>query len=122
MNPRPDPRPDPRASPLAGPLTRAEIEEIAASAATKAVRETLLTIGVDVSHPIEAQRDFAVMRQIGRLAMDAEFRKDLEYAREWRLGMQSLRTASARTAIGVIVTATLGALWLGIQQLMARGH
>ncbi len=103
-------------------LTRAEVEEIAASAATNAVRETLLTIGVDVSHPIEAQRDFAVMRQIGRLAMDAEFRKDLEFVREWRLGMQSLRSTGVRTAIGVLVTATFGALWLGIQQLLARGH
>jgi len=112
----------PFGGPLTSPLTRADVEEIAASAATKAVRETLLTIGVDVTHPIEAQRDFAVMRQIGRLAMDAEFRKDLEYAREWRLGMQSLRTAGARTAIGVVVTAALGALWLGVQQLMTRGH
>jgi len=103
-------------------LSRAEVEDIAATAAKSAVRETLLTIGVDVAHPIEAQRDFAVMRQIGRLAMDAEFRKDLEFAREWRLGMQSLRATGTRAGIGAIVAAALGALWLGLQQLLARGH
>lgn len=103
-------------------LTRGDVEEIATAAATKAVRETLLTIGVDISHPIEAQRDFVVMRQIGRLAMDAEFRKDLEFAREWRLGLQTLRTAGFRTAIGVLVTGMIGALWLGVQQLLARGR
>jgi len=28
------------------------------------------------------------MREVGRLAMDAEFRKDLEHARDWRLAME----------------------------------
>jgi hypothetical protein len=123
-------------------LTRADFEDIAETAAKKAVRETLLTIGLDVANPIEVQRDFAVMRQIGRLAMDADFRKDLEHARTWRLDMErpdgvaddladarrrrkaveAIRTKGVLTAVGVIATGMLGALFVGLQQLFSRGH
>jgi hypothetical protein len=103
-------------------LTRAEVEDIAEAAAKAAVRETLLLIGVDLSDPLATQRDFAVMREVGRHAMDSDFRKDLEFAREWRLGMQSLRSTGVRTAIGLLVTAIASAIWLGIHQLLARGR
>jgi SpoVK/Ycf46/Vps4 family AAA+-type ATPase len=122
--------------------TRADLEDIAEAAAKKAVRETLLTIGVDIANPIDVQRDFAVMRQIGRMAMDAEFRKDLEHARSWRQDMErpdgaaddladarkrrkaveAIKSKGVMTAVGIIATGFLGALFIGLQQMFARGH
>ena len=46
-------------------LTPAQIEAIAAEASKKAVRETLLTLGIDISKPesvIRAQEDFQFLR------------------------------------------------------------
>jgi hypothetical protein len=124
-------------------LPRAEVEEIATTAAKSAVHETLIAIGIDVSHPIEAQRDFVVMREIGHLAMDAEFRKDLEHARKWRIEMEredgaaddladarrrrkaveAIKAKGLLTAVGVLAAGALGALLIGLQQLLARsGH
>jgi hypothetical protein len=89
-------------------------------AAERAVRATLLTIGIDVSNPLQAQREFAVVREIGRLAMDAEFRKDLEHARRWRLAMEAAQSKGFLTVIGLVVTGTATALFVGLQAILAR--
>jgi hypothetical protein len=121
-------------------LSRADLEDIAERAARKAVQQTLLTVGIDVSNPLVVQRDFAVMRDIVGSVRDANFRKDLEHARTWRLEMEredgagadldyarrrrkageAIRSKGVMTAVGVMATAALGALWLGLQQLFAR--
>ncbi|MDQ2083186.1 hypothetical protein RA307_23720 [Xanthobacteraceae bacterium Astr-EGSB] len=106
-------------------LSHDEMKAIAKAAAKEAVQEVLIVIGVNVSDPqaiVETQRDFVVIHELARLALDSDFRKDLEFVREWRLSTQSLRKTSVRVAVGLIVTAALGALWLGLQQLMTRGH
>jgi len=123
-------------------LTRGEVALIAEEAADKAVAKTLLTFGIDADNPIRAQSDFAVLREVGRLAMNAEFRKDLEHARKWRLEMEAedgaarvladakrrmlaaeqIRAKSLLTLVGIVVAAAAGALWLGLQDLLARGH
>jgi hypothetical protein len=43
---------------------RRSVYAIADRAATKAVKETLLALGVDVSDPIEAQKQFHTLRQL----------------------------------------------------------
>ena len=97
--------------------TRAEDIE---QAAERAVRATLLTIGIDVSNPLEAQRDFAIMREIGRIAMDAEFRKDLEHARRWRLAMEAAQSRGFLTIVGMVVAGTATALVVGLQAIFGR--
>jgi hypothetical protein len=89
-------------------------------AAERAVRATLLTIGIDVSNPLHAQRDFAIMREVGRLAMDAEFRKDLEHARRWRLAMEAAQSKGFLTIVGLVVTGTATALFVGLQAILGR--
>ncbi len=103
-------------------LTKAEVEEIAERAAKGALRDMMALIGVDVDDPFKAQEDFALLRLVGRHVKDAEFRKDIEFTRELRLGVKTLRMTSVRAVIGVVITATLGALWLGFQTLLSRGH
>jgi hypothetical protein len=89
-------------------------------AAERAVRATLLTIGVDVSNPLQAQRDFAVMREVGRLAMDAEFRKDLEHTRRWRLAMEAAQSKGFLAVVGLIVTGAATAFFIGLQAMFGR--
>lgn len=89
-------------------------------AAERAVRATLLTIGIDVSNPLQAQRDFAVMREVGRLAMDAEFRKDLEHTRRWRLSMEAAQSKGFLTIVGLVVTGTATAFFVGLQVILGR--
>lgn len=96
-------------------MTPGEVKGIAESAAREAVRETLLIVGLDVTEPLSAQRDFAVMREVGRLAMDPEFRKDIEHTRKWRKALEAIETKGVLTAIGMAVTGALGLLWLGLK-------
>src|ERR1700692_4503237 len=64
-------------------MTPTEVREIAEATGREVVRETLLAIGLDAGNPLKLQRDFAVMREAGALAMDPDFRKDLEHTRKW---------------------------------------
>lgn len=77
-------------------ITPAEVKAIAEATGRAIVRETLLAIGIDVDDPIAAQRDFAVMRSVGKLAMDPEFRKDIEHARKWRKALEQVETSGSR--------------------------
>jgi hypothetical protein len=96
-------------------MTPSEVKQIAEATGREIVRETLLAIGIDVTDPLAAQRDFAVMREIGQLAMDPEFRKDIEHTRKWRKAIEQIETKGVIAAIGMIVTGGLGLLWAGIR-------
>jgi hypothetical protein len=72
-------------------LTKYEAMEIAEAAADGAVRKFVLLIGYDPDNPGELQ-------------------KDLAHLQRWRLATDTIKTHSLKTAVGVIVTAALGAL------------
>ena len=119
-------------------LSEAQVADIAERAADRATRQTLLTLGVDVDNPLDAQRDFAVMREVGRLAMDAEFRKDLEHARDWRRAMEEpdgiaadlahtrrwrkiVEASSSKgvlTGVGILVTGAISMIVIGVQRVL----
>ena len=96
-------------------ITPAEVKAIAEATGRAIVRETLLAIGIDVDDPIAAQRDFAVMRSVGKLAMDPEFRKDIEHARKWRKALEQVETKGLLTAVAVIVAGVLGLVWAAVK-------
>lgn len=85
-----------------GNLTDAEIRELvdeaAKQAARQAVRETLLTLGIDSENPLETQKDF-------------------QHLRGWRTATDTMKRQGILTATGVIVAGGLGILWYSI-----RGH
>jgi hypothetical protein len=80
-------------------MTHAEIEAIAEEAAEKAVRKLLLTMGVDLSNPLETQKDMA-------------------YLRTWRTGTQRLGWKTVATILTVAVGGTCTAIWLGLKSLL----
>jgi hypothetical protein len=87
------------------------MEDVAEKAATKAVHSVLITLGVDVNNPLEAQRNFQTLRDLTKLAGDPEFQKDLQHMRIWRIrteamttkGMIALLTAAAGGVATVFV-------------------
>ena len=97
------------------PMTPADVKAIAEATGRAIVRETLLAIGIDVDNPIEAQEDFAVMRAVGKLAMDPEFRKDIEHARKWRKAVEQMETKGLLTAVAVIGAGALGLIWAAVK-------
>lgn len=65
------------------------------------VKTTLANLGITIDDPREVQ-------------------KDLIHLREWRLTLQKVRNQSMVSALGIIVTGVLGALFLGIRELLKR--
>lgn len=84
-------------------MTEAEIKNVASEAATAAVNDLLLKMGVDVSKPdalIEMQADFA-------------------HTRKWRKSVETVQRQSLIAAVGVIVSGIAGAIWMAIS---LKGH
>lgn len=102
---------------MTGPsLSKPEVEQIA----SEAVRKTLLAIGIDVNDPIEAQRDFAIMREISALARDPEFRKDVEHMRRWRTAMDGAAKKGFLTLVAIAVTGLAAIVWTGFKVTLGK--
>jgi hypothetical protein len=63
---------------------------------TRTVKETLTTIGLDVTNPIELQKDFQAIR-------------------EFRETFNSAKKRAILTFIGLVVVAATSALWIGLK-------
>src|SRR5579883_1603776 len=96
-------------------MTPTEVREIAQATGREVVRETLLAIGLDVADPVKLQRDFVIMREVGALAMDPEFRKDIEHTRKWRKAIEQVETKGFIAAVGMIATGVIGLIWAMIK-------
>ena len=83
--------------------TRLLMTDIADQAAHKAVRETLLTLGIDASDPIEAQRDMATLRELRDLTNSDEFKKDLLHLRRWRRTMDNVEAKGLIAGLGMLI-------------------
>ena len=101
-------------------MTPTEVREIAEATGREVVRETLLAIGLDAADPLKLQRDFVVMREVGALAMDPEFRKDIEHTRKWRKAIEQVETKSFIAAVGMIATGVIGLVWAAIRSKVGQ--
>lgn len=95
--------------------TKAELQDIAEVAAAKAVKQTLLTLGIDASDPIQAQQDFVVLREMRALMRDQEFQADMAHIRRWRKSMEAVQSKGLLTVVGILVTGVLGLIVMGIK-------
>lgn len=92
-----------------------EMRVIAEVAAKAAVEETLVKLGIDVSNPIKAQQDFMVLREVGKLVMDSEFRKDMELLRTWRMAINDVKSKGIVTLVGILVTGSMALIVAGFR-------
>jgi hypothetical protein len=102
------------------PVLKVRLAEIAEEAAERACHKTLIAIGIDPADPLKAQKDFALMREVGEFATSAEFRKDIEHTRRWRLAMESVQSKGVTVAIGILITGIMAACWLGLQDMVGK--
>lgn len=72
------------------------MEEIAEEAASKALQNLFLTLGVDVTDPADVK----------------SLQLDLQHIRAWRESTVAVKQHALKTAIGVVVSGALG--WLGL--------
>ena len=80
--------------------TTDETREIAKTAAREAVREMMITMGVDTSSP-EAM---------------IEMQKDFQSLRAWRRSVQTVQRQGIISAVGVIVVGVLGLIYMHFRQ------
>lgn len=83
---------DPNDNKVVFQLTQGEIEGMM----TSAVDRAFVRLGIDASDPLEMQRDF-------------------QHLRDWRMASSSAKRYGIMAILGVLITGTLGALWLGIR-------
>jgi hypothetical protein len=82
-------------------MTEEQVRLIAAQAASQAVRETLLRLGVPVDDPMEMQRD-------------------MQHLRAWRSSVESIRNKSLTTIVGIAVTGFVALVVVGLRDYFSR--
>lgn len=95
--------------------TQAELQDIAETAAQKAVTHTLLTLGIDATDPIQAQQDFMALREVRAMIRDPNFQANMAHVDRWRKSAEALQSKSFLTIIGILVTGCLGLMVLGLR-------
>jgi hypothetical protein len=81
---------------LQSEAVKALITDVAAKAAQTAVKETLTKLGVDHDDPLEMQADF-------------------RWVRDFRKTSAEMRNKSLLALIGILVTGSAAAFWLGLK-------
>lgn len=72
------------------------IDEVAHKAASEAVKQTLVTMGIDADNPFEVQ-------------------KDMQHLREWRESISAVKRHGLLAAIGVLTIGLIGLIWAAIK-------
>lgn len=65
----------------------------------ESVKETLVTLGIEACDPIDMQRDFQFLREVRQTA-------------------EKVKGKAILAAVGVLVAALLGVLWLGFKETL----
>lgn len=81
------------------PLTSSEIQQIASETARAAVREMLLTLGVNANDP-EAIR---------------KMQQDFAYLRDWREASGTIKARGLAVLVGVLVSGFAAAVWASLR-------
>lgn len=80
------------------PLTSSEIQHVASETAKAAVRETLLTLGVNANDP-EAIR---------------KMQQDFAYLRDWREASGTIKARSFMVLVSIVVSGVAAAVWTAV--------
>lgn len=97
-----------------------ELDEVVARAARTAVGETLTTLGVDTSNPIEAQATFVALRGLVRTFADKEFQADLSHLRTWRRSIDHVRSRGVLIIASTIITGAIAWMVAGFKVSITR--
>lgn len=96
-------------------VSEALMSKIAQEAATSAVSELFLKLGIDTSDPLAMQRDMQALRKVSTLLDDPEHALDRTYLRELRKTSESIKSKTMLTVIGILVTGFVSATVVGLK-------
>lgn len=94
------------------------MRQVANEAATAAINELMLKLGIDVTNPLSVQKDMQALRLISERLNDSEFSQDMTYLRSLRLTSESIKSKTMLTFIGVLATGLLSAVAIGIKSVL----
>lgn len=63
------------------------------------VSDAMTRVGIDMDNPIQVQQD-------------------MSYLRDWRKTAKAVKRKGAITAVGILVTGLVGAVWLGLKSMI----
>lgn len=92
-----------------------ELQIVVREAVSTAVKETLMSLGIDVKDPIKTQEQMAAVRDIAKMLDDEEFKKDLAHVRKWRQSVDKVSDVTIRTAVGVLITGFFGLIVFAVK-------
>lgn len=79
-----------------------DLRQIVRQETRTAIGETLLAIGVDMSDSHSV----------------IEMQKDFQHLRFFRKAVEDTRKKGVMTAIGILISGVIAALWIGVQQIL----
>lgn len=101
-------------------MTNEELQIIVREAVGSAVKQTLTTIGIDMTDPIKTQEQMAALRDIAKMLDDDEFKKDLAHVRRWRQSVDKVSDVTVRTAVGVLITGFFGLIVFAVKAWLEK--
>ena len=101
-------------------LSRAQMEALAETVASKVVEEMLVKLGVDHSRPLEVQHDFKALREVRTCLTSQEFQADLAHLRKWRRAMESGASKGALTLVTMVISGIAALIVLGFKAWMDK--
>lgn len=96
-----------------------QLKIVVREAVGSAVKETLLSLGIDPTDAIKTQQHMHALREVSHMLDDEEFKADLLHLRKWRKSMDQVSNVGIKTAVGIVVTGFFGMIvfavktWLG---------
>jgi hypothetical protein len=102
-------------------MNEEQIRSIVTDASSSAVQATLISLGIDPSHPLEMQEHMANLREFSALFNDEDFRADQAHLRKWRLSMEAASRVGLKTTVATLFTGFITAVGLGIIQVFKTG-
>lgn len=101
-------------------MTNEELQIVIRESVGSAVKETLVTLGIDTSNPIKAQEQMAAVRDLAKLLDDEEFKKDLAHVRRWRKSVEEVSNVGIKTAIGILITGFFGMIVFAVKAYLEK--
>jgi len=101
-------------------ISRAQMEALAETVASKVVEEMLIKLGIDHSHPLEVQHDFLALREVRILLTNKEFQADLSQLRKWRQAMESGTSKGIIAIMTLMISGVAALLVLGFKAWMTH--
>lgn len=102
------------------PAVVAMLKKVAEESAKRTMEDSLKLVGIDITNPIQAQQEFALLRKLSAAADDEDQIADRLWVRKQRLRSEGLSGKIWTAAIGVGVLNFFWLLGTGIKTVMTQ--